>query len=449
MAQLDHRRKLLLALTISGDTEYIDEDRQEDAMRRYWEARQSGDVSAKLIRIDQVPEPPEDDDPPPAAPGAVSATAVQRVAEQETWLTDAGFAIPPPLYAPGTRVVELGDRNFRLERQRVQDLPNFSEAATLVRDQIRAEDRRDVTVSLDGLTMTDRGTLLANGEEYWLETGSFHQLATLGGYAMGARYLAERCDPALRATNVNAQLQQAGNRGITLRTRLVGHRRSVFASVTPTYAAVDSDEVLETVGPTLSDARVEMRYDGSGIRATALFMPDQVVDLAAGDVFKVGVRVETDDTGRGRIRITGVVWRNLCLNLIIIHEGEVETVSLVHRGDPARIRALVADGVGEARASVGNFLDAWGHARTVQVDVEETLRSWVESKKLHVPGTRTAAQRDALVDDLLASWSSEPGDTLADAVNAVTRAAHENPLWGVDIREEIERQASRLVLVPR
>lgn len=57
-----------------------------------------------------------------------------------------------------------------------------------------------------------------------------------------------------------------------------------------------------------------MLYDGTGGRATALWMPDQVVDLVAGDLFKVGVRIQTDDTGRGRIRVAGVVWRNRCLN---------------------------------------------------------------------------------------------------------------------------------------
>ena len=76
-----------------------------------------------------------------------------------------------------------------------------------------------------------------------------------------------------------------------------------------------------------------MLYDGTGGRATALWMPDQVVDLAAGDLFKVGVRIQTDDTGRGRIRVAGVV-------------------------------------------------EPWGHARTVKVAPEALLRSWVEDKRL-------------------------------------------------------------------
>ncbi len=88
--------------------------------------------------------------------------------------------------------------------------------------------------------------------------------------------------------DVNYQLQRRQKRLITLRTRLEEGERRIFATVTPTYSAVDSDGVLHTVTNSLADAHVEMRYDGSGVRATALWMPDQVVDLAAGDVFKVG-----------------------------------------------------------------------------------------------------------------------------------------------------------------
>ena len=175
-------------------------------------------------------------------------------------------------------------------------------------------------------------------------------------------------------------------------------------------------------------------------------MPDQVVDIAAGDIFKVGVRIQADDSGKGRIKIAGVVFRNRCLNLIVIGEGTVETVSLVHRGDPARILALLKEGAEAARGKVGVFLEAWGHARTVKIDPVKTIRSWIEEKKVTVAGER---KTDALMEIFLGAWQKEPGDTLADAVNAVSRAAHEHPLWSFNIREELERQAAQLVYVRR
>lgn len=264
---------------------------------------------------------------------------------------------------------------------------------------------------------------------------------------MGARYLAEKCDGELRAENVNRQLRKAANRTLTLRTRAGEEdQRTVFATVTPAYAPVDTDSVLGAVTPSLTDARTEIVYDGTGVKATALWMPDQVVDLAAGDIFKAGIRVETDDTGRGRIRITAVVFRNRCLNLLIIGEGTIETLSAVHKGSAEAILSRLPQGVEQARAKIGEFLAAWGYARTVKVEPLALIRQWVEEKKV---GSVSPKERDAVVAAIVAAFHREPGDTLADAVNAVSRAAHETPTWSMDFRAELERQAARLVLVPR
>ncbi|MBI4438209.1 hypothetical protein HY631_04625 [Candidatus Uhrbacteria bacterium] len=460
-----------LALTINGETEQIEEtdDTRQQAMRRYWQAKQRGDATARLVRLEDLDAandpiacpPDDDDDPPPAAParvlplpdstvqgGTVSEIARSRIRLQDKWLDEAGFALAPPIYAPGTRVLPVGDANFRTERRRVEALPPFPGAASAIVAAIREERRCDLPLALHHLSMTEKGTLMAGDQEFALEHGAFLQLALQAGFGMGARYLSERCDAPLRAQNVNAQLEKLPGKTVVLRTRVSepGAPASTFAVVSPRYAPCDADEVLTAVTPSLMDARAEVVYDGSGVRATALFMPDRVVDLAAGDIFKVGVRVAAEDTGRGRVRIAAVAWRNRCLNLLVIDEGEVETVSEVHRGNGARILAAVKDGVEAARAKVSRFLDAWGHARSVRVDPEQVLREWVEHKRV---GTGSERTRDVVVEALLTAWHKEPGDTLADAVNAVSRAAHEEPTFGLDFRELLERQAARLVLVPR
>lgn len=434
----------MLALTIEGITELVQDGDLEVAMRRYWEARQGGDHTAKLERAACEP----DNDPsPPVAPGAISKVAADRVATHESWLDEAGFSLPPPIYAPGTKVLAVGDDNFRLERQRVESLPRFEDAAARVLHQISQEDRCDLPVKLSEIVMNDVGELLVNDRPFAMrvEPSAFRQFVTAAGIGSGASYLAEKCAPMLRARNVNRQVRALPERDLVLRTRLTPDgRRAIYAAVTPKYAPVDSHLVLLAVGELLADSRAEMIYDGSGIRANALWMPDQVVDLAAGDIFKVGVRIESDDTGRGRIRVSGVVWRNRCLNLIVIAEGEVETVSVVHKGSPERILLEVKNGVERARSTVGRFLEAWGHARTVKIAPEDTLRAWVDEKRLYPWGLR---ERDLVVQSLLRAWEKEPGDTLADAVNAVTRAAHENTEWSMDVRDQLERQAARLVLV--
>lgn len=447
----------MLALTTHGLTEHLPEADKDDAMRRFWDARRQGDTTANLVRIEELvsansamPDDP-DDDPPPAAPataGAVSPLAIARIRRDEAWLAEAGFALKPPIYAPGTRVLPVGDANFATERRRVEGLPPFTGAAGAVVTAVALENRRDVAVLLSSVAMNENGNLEVGGVEYAVEHSAFLQLALHTGFGMGARYLVERCSSDLRARNVNHQLAKHTDKTLVFRTRAERgeDRRRIFATVTKGYAACDTDQVLDSVAPSLADARAELVYDGVGVTATALFMPDHIVDLAAGDVFKAGVRVRTDDTGRGRVKIAAVLWRNRCLNLLIIDEGEVETVSEVHRGDPGRILAAVRQGVEAARGKVAHFLDAWGHARTVKIDPMETIRRWVAEKKVTPQSEKL---RDQLVESLLCAWQREPGDTLADAVNAVSRAAHETPSFSMDYREQLERQAARLVLVPR
>lgn len=426
----------MLALTLNGTTEFLDENDHQDAMRRYWQAKQAGDTTATLVRVASD-----------TAAGQVSQLAVERVRHHEQALTAAGFELESPLYAPGTRVLPLGDQRFHAERRRVEDLPAFVDAADRVCDTIRQEDREDVAIPLRAINMRPDGKLDLDGYVLGLERGAFRQLAQLAGFGTGASYLADHCDPELRAQNVNRQLATQGDRRVVFRTRRRrGVQRHVYATVTPTYTPVDADEVLREVTPALGEAHAELLYDGTSVRGTALWMPNEIVDLAAGDVFKAGVRVETDDAGRGRIRLSGAVWRNRCLNLIIVSESQVETLAQVHRGDREMILDRVSQSVDAARASVAMLLEAWGHARTVRVDVEALLREWVDERTVAVPGTRSAADREATYEHFLDAWRQEPGDTLADAVNAVTRAAHENPLWDIGVREELERQASRLVL---
>jgi len=57
-----------------------------------------------------------------------------------------------------------------------------------------------------------------------------------------------------------------------------------------------------------------------------------------------------------------------------------------------------------------------------------------------------AMSRDILVESLLTAYNKEPGDSLADIVNAVTRMAHESLLSDIR-RDMVERSAAALVPV--
>jgi hypothetical protein len=158
----------MLALTIEGQTTYLDDDKSDMAMRRYWRAKSRGDNTAKLERLDG---------PPPVQAGSISANAQERISQHEDWLAEAGFAVKPPLYAPGTRVLVEGDKRFRLERKRVEELPRFSQVGEAIISTIRAENREDFTFSSKAVTMLPNGTLQVRSEQWGLEPSAFRQLA--------------------------------------------------------------------------------------------------------------------------------------------------------------------------------------------------------------------------------------------------------------------------------
>ena len=128
----------------------------------------------------------------------------------------------------------------------------------------------------------------------------------------------------------------------------------------------------------------------------------------------------------------------------------MRTINQPHRGNASEIAASLAGGAVQAREEVGDVLDAWGHARRVKVNPRETFDTWLKERRLGFDGRMTADRRDDIVERLLSSWEHEPGDTLADdAVNAVTRAAHETPDWSQALRASLERSAGELVYASR
>ncbi|MEK9705704.1 MAG: hypothetical protein VW233_06895, partial [Paracoccaceae bacterium] len=73
-----------------------------------------------------------------------------------------------------------------------------------------------------------------------------------------------------------------------------------------------------------SDLRGEVEYNPAtgDVRFNAYAMPNTIVDLAAGDVFKAGISGSTNDMNGGSFEIWNSVVRNLCLNLLILQHGK-------------------------------------------------------------------------------------------------------------------------------
>jgi hypothetical protein len=219
-------------------------------------------------------------------------------------------------------------------------------------------------------------------------------------------------------------------REITLRTRdnHSSGRRENFAVVGPRYAAHDIDKIAEQIitSPAIpADARADIVYDGYKSRIDVLFhsnvQPEKVV---AGEMFKAGIMVKTADDGSGSIQIAAQVWRNLCLNLIIIDHAKDMVMRRSHRGNG--IAEAVEQGIADAMVKVQHFADKWSEATVQNVEekyertIEDIFRGLVFNKEVHVAGIRPKA----MFERLNRAWEAEPGYDKTSIVNAVTRAAH-------------------------
>ena len=376
------------------------------------------------------------------AAGTVSAVAKKRVEADEAALRaifgDTKIDRIDPLFERGTRVNETGVANFRKIRKEVEALPRGDHAAFAKYQEIRAEGRGDMDVDLSIIEPgAVPGSIHANGEEFALTPTAWEHLFSLAGAPKYAAAHAPYASPAVltamlkeyRPTDSRSLVAAFRTGGVEGRALPAGVAGEVYRIASPRYTAADADFVLGSLLSTSHDLmqgwRGDITYDGEKLSMDFLSMPDEVIDLAAGDVFKIGLRLRANDVREGGIVAEIMAWRNRCLNLIVIGRATKEILSLKHMGAIGDIHLGLSSAFAEAEVQFGHFRHQWGIARsekliTPELPADRFFEGLAASKLTSLPGDT------AMVKELLLSaWMEEPGYTRADVVNAVTRAAHE------------------------
>lgn len=409
--------------------------------------------------------------------GEVHAPSAERVARQDAVLRERGIVLPPPVYAPGSLTEsETAGRMFRISHTEHEKLPQVTDTLRDIRDAVQAERRRDVIVTAMNLRMHADGRLYrldgsrdGDGKPFalGLERGGLRQLCSrMSDVFPSAAEFLEALDPEERAAAFNAQVVKVDpEQQLKLRLRRLPNSTapSIFAAVGPKYAVFDADQIAGTLLPAIESWAAEYetqiprgiglyRPETSALRVDAVIHADTIVDAAAGDVFKAGVRFRSSDTGGGSVSADLLVWRNSCLNFIVVSRGEVNILRRAHRGNMAGVTVDLTGAVQQAQEFVASFAQDWGLLRRAPIkrvklwgesynSVPEALKALVDQKKIDGITANAVA-----TEMLLTSWSKEPGETLADLINAVTRYAH-TAKHGVDTQEKVERSAGELVPV--
>lgn len=406
--------------------------------------------------------------------GQTIDTAGQLRSLQDEALAKAnGFAPAQTLYARGTMVLDIGVENARASRVEHEKKPLVEDACRDLIRQIRAENRSDEIATRQMLRMNRDGRLVEMAEGKVKPFGpmsatAFGSLLALTGIG-GQAYL-NRVPARLRSVNVNNWLasldglpEQKGN--LKCRTRDGKSGREVFAVTSENYTSFDADRVAALVGTALegSGARGVVHYDGQRTRIEALYHSNvQPEDYVAGEFFKAGFIIRTDDTGNGSLNVSACLEQNLCLNLIIIDRAEQKIDLIRHIGKPEKMAENFIEALTVAQDKVAAFVKQWGYAchdslltqashyiDTGAMSIEEVLPGFfngvIEYDLVPVRGKRETVVTQLLemhAKDQSGAVKTAPA-TRASVVNAFTRWAHEvneDPFFG----DEVSRAAARL-----
>jgi hypothetical protein len=351
-------------------------------------------------------------------------------------------------------------------------MPDVGAAAARVADMVYQERREDLDVALPSTVLMPNGRLAvrhADGHSMLAmsEPGFKDYVRHVTG--TGSAFLVS-CRPDLRAeilghdqwreacyrhdsrASAETGMPVRVPRQVTVRTRQRDDHREVWSVVGSRYVTHDVDQLAAQLAQTFEgdhEARMTATYDGYRARFEVIYHSDIEPERAvAGEIFKAGIVVHTADDGSGSIRVSAVVWRNLCLNLIIVDKATQVTANQRHVGDA--VADGVRDGIQRARAKIDDFAGVWSSATAENVldrysdyvsDVDQVFEALVKSRAVHVAGVRP----DDMVERLKRAWECEPGYSKAAVVNAITRTAHTETWRSMDAMEDLESQAGRLL----
>jgi hypothetical protein len=391
------------------------------------------------------------------------ADDVTAAAADVRMLEKMGLTPGRTLFAPGTPLVSWGLDKWRQERTNLGDRPGLHAAASAVIGQVINEQREDLTIQdPTQLRLVNDGGALVLLDSPNASNGV--RLERSGLYALGGYYGRKGDAPPLlppasfmssmesdeiaELFNGRARRVLTNRSPVMLRTREAsdGAGRSLYGVVSTQYGICDADEVARMLRDEVSDGAHPHR-GGADPRASLVYDPNttrldfEITSMrdtppVVGEVWKMGFKGSTGDAGGSghRYQGMGAAFRAICCNLTT---EELETAGLHqrHRGGNVadKIRQNIREGWGSLAPWFAEFANRWevlSNVAAVDVlggaDMAEAIeRLVVKTKHGKDLAAASGIKRDALVQVLLQSHSHEPGESLADVVNAVTRMHRE------------------------
>lgn len=411
------------------------------------------------------------------------------------------WAHTDPVYAAGDRVNAIGVQNLTREGDELIATGLLTDNLISTADVIDAERRtpiafnvRDLRLDVvsGGLVMRRNSapnkpglpvtpSVLADICEYYPATFGAIKSSLVTDYEAGGlhperkaetfnRYIMDRW----RTLESNAAPNRRQRRGPSVRkgdlllwVRVQSEAWQAFTVTSPknTSRGFDGAAFLRTVAQVLDGSGFYGQSDynpaNTAVSFTGWMMPNHIVDLSAGDVFKAGISGGTNDSKKGGYGLYLSAIRNLCLNLIILAHEKARLLKKTHIAKPADVRSATRAALSAADGSLDALREEWGILRAATLpdpsedlgmsdeDIAKAVKAFAdvpvsvgvalnEAARLV---TLSGVKRDAVTEGLLAGWNAEPGETQADILNAVSRL---HLLREID-QYQLAREAGNLV----
>lgn len=371
--------------------------------------------------------------------------------------TVKGFAANHSLITSGNTT--LNSTQSSLLRKQIEDfetLPLANESAAELASRIEAEERTSEIIAYKDISVEDNMEVRFGETSYGVGQNAFRGLlraiAPQGAYS----YLTG-IPPELRAYNLRALLETEGK--VKLRTRLDASKegREIFAVTGEKYPDLYANSILRSISrKTAPDARAIYTYDPTTTEVSFRELLMQEINPVSykhstDDVFQVGRGWSVRDDGATSVRMSLLTFRQLCANMAMLKsDGLLKRVR--HRGDDLAVLERINGLFSQTGGLVELFSKKWSSARSTVWHDEPTVDGAMIAYGMLLSQKKLAAvgNKDLFASHLALSWAEEPGGSVADLVNGVTRYARTGSISNSSkfALDKLETQATELMSLP-
>lgn len=336
-----------------------------------------------------------------------------------------------------------GESRVKTQIGDINKLPDYGDAVNTLREQITAEQPKDITVKLSETDMDDEAFIRSGGELYKYTRHALNQLVGRirpeGVVGMGG-YLAV-CPPELRQLNFNywqtetffGMSDHDKQNFATLRTREDGDLRMIRGVVSKSYVSIDDLPILTQLGGLLPTG-AKMRSARGDLRSRYdIIWPSTREQLAVDDTVNVAIHLVNSETGISSLKMEPMILQAKNHGAMILPTDDADVI-IRHVGE-ARKKLVVA--VAKTMARIEPFIRNLHEAKLDSVS-ELTFNL----DHLFVALGKFFEFSGSKVEQIKAEFHALNDPTRAGVANAISLAAN---TFDIDAGEEMQRAAGKLI----